>query len=48
MKNTTIIEIKHSENSLEVLNELGIEIDLEEILVTEFVRGLPGDISNAF
>ena len=48
MKNATITEIKHLENSLEVLNKFGIEIDLEAILVTEFEQGLASDISNAF
>ncbi len=41
-------EIKHVENSLEILNEFGIEIDLESILVEEFEQGLPSDISNSF
>ena len=46
MKNASMFEIKHVENSLEVLNEFGIEIDLEGILVEEFERGLPSDLGN--
>ncbi|MBE9044556.1 hypothetical protein IQ255_09080 [Pleurocapsales cyanobacterium LEGE 10410] len=44
MKNATITEIKYVENSLEVLNEFVIEIDLDSILVEEYERGLTGDI----
>ena len=44
----TVTEIKHVENSLEVLNEFGIEIDLNSILVEEYKLGLPSDISNVF
>lgn len=43
----TVTEIKHVENSLEVLNEFGIEIDLDGILVEEFEQGLSSDISNS-
>ena len=46
MKNASMIEIKYVENSLEVLNEFGIEIDLESILVEEFKRGLSSDLSH--
>lgn len=46
MKNATMTEIKHVENSFEVLNELVVEIDLDGILVEEFDRGLPSDIDN--
>ena len=48
MMNATITEIKYFENSLEVLNEFVIEVDLEKILVTEFERELPCDITNSF
>ncbi len=41
---TTTTEIKHVENSFEVLNS--IEVNLEDILSTEFVLGLPNDIEN--
>jgi len=37
-------EIKHIENSFEVLNS--IEVNLEDILSAEFVLGLPNDIEN--
>lgn len=46
MKNATITEIKHVENSLEVLNEFGVEIDLDRILVEEYKLGLSSDINN--
>ncbi|MDJ0573519.1 MAG: hypothetical protein QNJ53_31385 [Pleurocapsa sp. MO_192.B19] len=46
MKNATMIEIKHVENSLEVLNDFGIEIGLDGILIEEFERGLPSDLSH--
>lgn len=39
-------EIKHFENSLEILNELGIEVDLELILIEEFEKELASDINN--
>lgn len=48
MNIATATQIKHVENSLEVLNPFGIEIDLESILVEEFEGGLPSDISNSF
>ena len=44
MMNATITEINYVENSLEILNEFGIEIDLQSILVEEFEQGLPSDI----
>jgi hypothetical protein len=47
MKTTTVTQIKHVENSLEILNQFGIEIDLESMLVEELERGLASDISNA-
>lgn len=47
MSAATVTEIKHVENSLEVLNEFGIEIDLESILSEEFKQGLSSDISNS-
>ncbi len=44
---TTVTQIKHLENSLEVLNQFGIEIDLDSILVEEFQQeGLPSDINH--
>lgn len=47
MKNVTITEIKHVENSLKILGEFGIEVNLEGILSDEFNKELPSDISNA-
>ena len=46
MKNATMTEIKHVENSFEVLNEFEIEISLDGILVKEFERGLLSDLGN--
>ena len=46
MKMATVTQIKYVENSLEVLNQVGIEIDLESILVVEFEQGFSSDISN--
>ena len=48
MKNTTITEIKHFENSFEVLNEFEIEISLDEILIEEFEQGLTNDLNSNF
>ena len=45
MMNATITEIKYVENSLELLNEFEIAIDLGSILVEEFEQGLSSDIS---
>ena len=44
MKNATMTEIKHFENSFEVLNEF--EIDLEHIFVEEFKQGLVNDLNS--
>lgn len=46
MKNLTITEIKHVENSLELFNEFKVEIGLDGILVKEFEQGMPSDIVN--
>ena len=46
MKNATMTEIKHFENSFEVLNEFEIKISLDSILVKEFERGLLSDINS--
>lgn len=48
MSIATINQVKHVENSLEILNQFGIEIDLDEILAEEFKKGLPSDINNSF
>ena len=44
MRNATMTEIKHFENSFEVLNEFEIEIDLNRILSEEYEQGLPNDL----
>jgi hypothetical protein len=46
MKIATATQIKHVENSLELLNEFCIEIDLENILVEEHKHGLLNDLNN--
>ena len=46
MNIATATEIKHFENSLEVLNHFGIELDLDIILVKEFEQGLANDLDN--
>lgn len=48
MKNTTITEIKHFENSYEVLNEFKIEINLEDFIVEEYISELQSDISSTY
>lgn len=40
---TTATEIKHFQNSLELVNEIELD-DLETIVKTEFVQGLPSDM----
>lgn len=45
--NPTITEIKPVLNSLEVLNEFGIELNLDIILVEEFKAELSSDINNS-
>ena len=47
MSIATTTEIKHIENSLEILNEFGIKMDLESILVEEFKLGLPHELDTA-
>ena len=41
-------KITQVENSVEVLKEFGIDIDLNKILIKEFDLGLPIDISCPF
>lgn len=43
---TATIEIKYVENSLEMLNELGIELNLDAILTEEFEKGIANDLEN--
>lgn len=44
----TNTEIKHLDNSLEIIEELGVELDLDLILEEELDSGLPSDINNAW
>ena len=44
----TNTEIKHLDNSLEIIEELGVELDLDLILEQELDSGLPSDINNAW
>ena len=46
MTMATATQIKYVENSWEILNQFGIEIDLESILVAEFEQGLLSDLNN--
>ena len=46
MNTATVTQIKTVENSLEVLNQFGIELDLDMILVEEFEQGLANDLDN--
>ena len=46
MQIATATTIKHVENSLEMLNRFGIELDLNVILVEEFEQGLANDLDN--
>ena len=42
------IEIKYVETSLEILNEFGIELNLDAVLTEEFNAGLASDLNNAY
>ncbi|BAU63753.1 hypothetical protein STA3757_11200 [Stanieria sp. NIES-3757] len=44
MNTATITPIKPVENSLDILNEFGLEIDLESILIEEYELELASDI----
>ena len=46
MNTAKATQIKSVANSLELLNQFGIEIDLVTILQEEFEQGLSSDISN--
>ena len=46
--NTTTTAIKIVDNSLEILTQFGIELNLEDFLSEELDQGLSSDISNAF
>ncbi|MEM8722611.1 MAG: hypothetical protein AAGE84_25535 [Cyanobacteria bacterium P01_G01_bin.39] len=46
--NTTTTAIKLVENSFELLNQFGIELNLETILDEELEQGLASDINNGF
>ena len=40
------VEIKYVENTLEILNQFGTELNLDSILAKEFKAGLASDVSN--
>lgn len=42
------VEIKYVENSLEMLNEFGTELNLDNILAEEFEKGIANDLDNPF
>ena len=44
--NTATTEIQTVDNSLEILSQFGIEIDLSEILAEELKVGLSNDANN--
>ena len=46
MNTATATQIKTVENTLEILNQFGIELDLDIILVEEFELGLANDLDN--
>ena len=46
MRNATMTEIKHFENSPEVVNEFEIEMNLYDILSKEFEQGMPNELEN--
>lgn len=46
MNIATTTPLKPIENSLEVLNQFGIELNLDSILIEEFQHGLANDLDN--
>lgn len=48
MKNATITEIKYVKNSLEILAELAIEMELDRFLVEEHNLELSSDINSSY
>ena len=40
------VEIKYLENSLEMLNRFGTELNLDNILTEEFKAGVASDVNN--
>jgi len=46
MNNTTVKEIKTIDSSLEVINQFGIELNLEEVLSEELETGLASDVNS--
>ncbi len=46
MNTATATQIKYVENSLEILNQLAIELELETILVKELESGLLSDVNS--
>ena len=45
MNTATVTQIESVENILETLENAGVELDLDNILVREFERGLSSDIN---
>ncbi len=46
MNMATATQIKYVENSLEILHQLAIELELETILVQELESGLLSDVNS--
>lgn len=42
------VEIKYLENSLEMLNQFGTELNLDNVLAEEFEAGIASDVNNLF
>lgn len=42
------VEIKYLENSLEMLNRFGTELNLDHVLTEEFESGIASDVNNLF
>lgn len=40
------VEIKYLENSLEMLNQFGTELNLDNVLAEEFKAGVASDVNN--
>ncbi len=48
MNTATATQINTVENSLEIVNQFGIELDLDIILDEEFELGLANDLDNPY
>ena len=42
------VEIKYLETSLEMLNEFGTELNLDNILAAELEAGIASDVNNCY